>query len=199
MHKHEKFHIEFTILWVSRHPHTWLSDFPHATCHMAIGGTGSQAGHNLQSTQKPHQNHTGHGRNTGLLSHIYLFVPKSASPHPTPVALCPKMADCSPQLRMADLSFVQRTGTDTSTQTFPNILLAEQPLCYPEMSWWPVCQWNSPWPLSELCGRVVLCATFSFSRGECAAFIQDKRKSLYYLAPVPFIRYNFLPPFSTCN
>lgn len=26
---------------------------------MAIGGTGSQAGHNLQSTQKPHQNHPG--------------------------------------------------------------------------------------------------------------------------------------------
>lgn len=37
--------------------HTWLSDFPHASCSVAVGGLGGQAGHNLQSRQKPHQNH----------------------------------------------------------------------------------------------------------------------------------------------
>lgn len=56
MHKHKKFHAEFTTYWVSRHPLMWLSNFPHANCGVAISGPGGQTGHNLQSTQKSRQN-----------------------------------------------------------------------------------------------------------------------------------------------
>lgn len=173
---------------------TRLSDFPHASCSVAVGGPGGQAGHNLQSRQNPHQNHAVTAGTSGFCP-IYssLFLSK---PVHIPEALCLERTDCSLWLRTADLSFVWSARMDTSTQ---KIRRAEQPLCHPERSWWPVCQWM----VLGLCQSCVgmLCSVQPPPSAEVNARHWSKTNANLYTIWHQFLSLDtiFCPLFSTCN